>query len=147
MSEDNENGSEFDFDGYRRFIGQIHLRDIWLMSSRCENKQGPGTPDHVKVAIADEPSWSSLEHGFRAAVRYRIRFKAGAKTLVSLEATFAADFSSDEPMTDELFSMFAHANLPLNTWPYLREFTAASLGRMGWLPFTLPAVKINAERS
>jgi hypothetical protein len=147
VSDEHEPLPEFDFEGYRRFIGQIHLRDIWLMSSRSENKRGPGNPEQAKVAIADEPSWMPTEDGFRAVVRYRLRFKEGAKTLASLEACFAADFASDEPMTDELFAMFAAVNLPLNTWPYLREFTAATLGRMGWLPFTLPAVKINAERS
>ncbi len=146
MSDREGGGLEFDFDAYRRFITQVQLQDIWLASSKLENKHGPETPDQVRVAITDTASWTKRDDGFRAMVRYAIRFKVGARMLASVEATFAADFDSDEPMSEELFQVFAVNNLPLNTWPYVREFTASAVSRMGWTPFTLPVRRINVDR-
>ena len=49
-----------------------------------------------------------------------------------------------EPMTEGIFAVFQDVNLPVNTWPYLREFLAATTGRMNWITFTLPALKRGA---
>jgi len=137
----------FDVETYRRFIGQINLRDIWLATVKIDNRLGPSTPDQTNVLIDDKPSWEEIPGGFRASVRYRVRFRRGSQILATIEATYAADFASAMPMSDELFDVFAANNLPLNTWPYLRAFVSDALGRMGWLPFALPAFKINVMES
>lgn len=138
---------EFDVEAYRRFIGQIELREVWLAGVKIDNRWGPSTPDKISVMVDDQPSWETIPGGFRASVRYRIRFKTGNQVHATIEATYSADYASAEPMTDELFAAFAANNLPLNTWPYLRAFVSDMLGRMGWLPFTLPAFKINVDES
>jgi len=38
-------------------------------------------------------------------------------------------------------SFSSQRNLPLNTWPYLREFLQNALTRAGWPVYTLPAFK------
>jgi len=136
-----------DLKTYRRFIGQIELQAIWLAGAKIDNRFGPATPEQTSIQIEDTHSWEEIHHGFRASVRYRVRFKQGAKIQSTIEATYAADFTSAAPMTDEIFSVFAKNNLPLNTWPYLRAFVSDTLGRMGWLPFALPAFKINVMES
>ncbi|MBL0171693.1 MAG: hypothetical protein IPP90_13395 [Gemmatimonadaceae bacterium] len=45
-------------------------------------------------------------------------------------------------MTDAIFAEFERVNLPLNTWPYFREFLQSTLVRAGWPPFVLPAFKV-----
>jgi hypothetical protein len=137
---------QFDFEGYRRFIGQLSLRNVWLVAARIDNRAGPATPPHARIVIDDESSWSAIEGGFRVSIRYRLRFRAGSRVLATFETTFAADYASSQPMSDTFFAPFKEANLPLNTWPYLRAFVANSLGRMGWTPFTLPAFKVNVDR-
>lgn len=147
MSDEARQPTQFDVEAYRRFIGQIELRDIWLAGFKVDNRWGPSTPDKTNVLIDDRPSWQSIPGGFRSSVRYRVRFKSGNLIQATIEATYAVDFASAAPMTDELFEAFAANNLPLNTWPYLRALVADTLGRMGWLPFTLPAFKINVVES
>lgn len=130
---------------YRQFIAQVELLDIWLASSKSENKHGPIMPDEsVQVAVADRSSWTNLEYGFRALTRYSVRFKVKNRNVATVEVVFAVDYASSEPMTDGMFVVFERNNLPLNTWPYLREFLSGTVGRMGWVPFILPARKINA---
>ncbi|MHB8576340.1 MAG: hypothetical protein ACYDCQ_13525 [Dehalococcoidia bacterium] len=63
------------------------------------------------------------------------------RPLAEINAVFALDFTSPLPMTNTIFPIFSENNLPVNTWPYLREFVSTTLGRMNWTPFTLPALK------
>lgn len=76
---------------------------------------------------------------------YRLRFEAGKQSLATIDVSFSVDFASETPMDDGIFSLFRGANLPVNAWPFLREFVATTVGRMGWLPVTLPALKIGSQ--
>lgn len=49
---------------------------------------------------------------------------------VRLAAT--AFYTSDEPMTNEIFDVFGELNLPLNVYPYVREFVHSATTRMGF---------------
>lgn len=130
-----------DPDAYADFIGQIHLQAVWLVSAKIENRAGPETPEHVTIRVEDAARWEPTENGFRAFMDYRIRLLGGTKVLASFAVTYAVDFASRQPLTEQFFRPFSEVNLPVNTWPYLREFVSTSLGRMNWTPFTLPALK------
>lgn len=130
-------------EAYAEFIGQIELREIWLKSARVGNDCGPIPPDELTVVVDGDSRWEPLPRGFRAFQRYRIRLSGHSNAeCAEIEVAFAADYDSDLSMTDETFETFKHHNLPLNTWPYLREFAATTVGRMGWRPITLPAFKV-----
>jgi hypothetical protein len=60
---------------------------------------------------------------------------------VSIRAEFEVKYSASERMTDPLFAVFSRRNLPLNTWPYFREFVHAALARTGWPVFVLPVYR------
>ncbi len=47
-------------------------------------------------------------------------------------------------MSEDLYEIIAANNLPLYSWPYLREHLSNIVSRMGWLPFTLPVRTISA---
>ena len=126
---------------YAAFIGQIALRSIWLTSARVTNMAGPGAPKSGKFSIKEETRWELTVTGFRAFHGYQMRLSEGDEARADIEAEFGVEFLSPEPMTGAIFAVFAQANLPVNTWPYLREFVAGTMGRFGWEPFTLPALK------
>jgi hypothetical protein len=128
---------------YGAFISQIELRNIWLRSAKVENNHGSTQPDELIIAVDGNHCWEPISDGFRAFQSYRIRLDGQDETrYAEIEVTFVVDYDSIEPMTDALFETFAVVNLPLNTWPYFREYAATSVGRMGWLPITLPAFKV-----
>lgn len=132
---------------YSDFIAQIRLERIWLLSAKVENRAGPDTPEHASLQIQDSTRWEPRERGFRAVTAYRVRITADRRVLASIEVTYAVDFASQEPMTDPVFATFGEVNLPVNTWPYLREFLATTFGRMNWMPVTLPALKRGLDRT
>ncbi len=131
---------------YAAFIGQIELRAIWLASATVTNTSGPDTPEAGALNIEEITRWEAIATGFRAFHRYRVRLSENDEAHAEIATEFGVEFLSPEPMTDALFAVFARANLPVNTWPYLREFVSATMGRFGWEPFTLPALKRGTPR-
>ena len=135
---------------YAAFIAQIQMRSIWMVRAKVDNHVGPDIPEHARIRIVDRPTWEVVDGGFRATSHYQIQVASDTDAIfATLEFSLAVDFSSDLPMTDAISLPFGEYNLPLNTWPYLREFIASSFGRMNWLSFTIPALKrgIGASKS
>jgi hypothetical protein len=128
-------------DAYATFIGQIALSDIWLQEAKVINRYGPHSPKRAKFRFSSEVGWESSPGGFRAFDRAHVFIEDGETLYAEFEVTFGLDFASEIPVTEELFTVFGEVNLPVNTWPYLREFVSTTMGRMGWRPFTLPALK------
>ena len=106
-----------------------------------------GSLEQASVEVDREAYWESASDGFHAFHRYTIEVQSESERVAKVDATFELAFSSEQTMTDGIFAVFQEVNLPLNTWPYLRNFLADALSRMGWPPFTLPALKIGPTSS
>lgn len=130
-------------DEYAEFVGQIDLLDVWLVEAHVVNRHGPRSPSRAALAITtpSEPSWTGASDGFDVCFPYSVQFEEGSAVHAEIAVTFGLHYQSGQPMSDALFEVFRDVNVPVNTWPFLREFLATSLGRMGWQPFTLPALK------
>jgi preprotein translocase subunit SecB len=134
-------------DDYARFIGQIELWKIWITKARLESRTGSNWSPDVEASVSTDSAFESTNLGFRAFQHYSVKLlhELDSGTLAEIDVSFAAEFGSDIPMSDEMFAIFSDVNLPVNTWPYLREFVSSSTGRMGWEPFTLPTIKRYTE--
>ncbi len=126
---------------YADFIRQLELTAIWLHEAHVKNWHGPTTPKQAKIEIDDDSRWESESGGFRAFHLYRVRIVSDETPLAEMDVTFGLRFKSTKPMSDGIFAVFRRANLPVNTWPYLREYLSTTTGRMNWTVFTLPALK------
>ena len=126
---------------YSAFIAQLDVAAVWLRNATIHNHHGPESPEHARADIKATASWEPAAQGFRARHHYEVSLMFDSTRLADLGVTFGVDYRSERPMTDELFELFGTHNLPVNTWPYLREFVANTLGRMQWIPLTLPAWK------
>lgn len=132
---------------YAAFIEGIKLQRLWLVEAVIRNYAGPKTPAEALLRVVDDPDWYETEDGFRAQSHYKVRVTANEEPQAEIDVTFAVDFASPTPMSDDLFDFFGFVNLPLNTWPFLREFVHTAFGRMDWVPFALPAVKRGIPRA
>jgi hypothetical protein len=128
---------------YPAFIQQIELVRIWLKSSKVVNADRNDVAEGISVQIIDTSTWNASDSGFTVYHKYSIKFRDQRnRRLGDIEVEFGLSYASTVPMTDDLFELFGEHNLPLNSWPYLREYLASTLGRMGWPAFTLPVRKI-----
>ena len=125
---------------YGEFIGQIRLRNLYLRNASVQNIFGADTPDRVSVKISSSADNHINDQGFEALHHYDLEFASDGAIVASISVTFSVEFESVVLLTDEIFDTFSEVNLPVNTWPYLREFVSSSLGRMNWQPFALPAL-------
>src|SRR3712207_6224097 len=96
------------------------------------------------MEVESSATFTQGEDEFRVLQSYGLSVLAD-EPLAEIEVTFGLRFRSKQPMTEVFFEVFEEVNLPVNTWPYLREFVSSTLGRMGWQPITLPALKRGTE--
>jgi hypothetical protein len=129
---------------YSSYVGQIELRAIWLQGAKVVNAAGPVTPEHAAIRVEARAEWEPWGSGFQARHRFTIQVETPDTVLAEIEVTFGLHFASGQPMTEPLFAIFQEVNLPVNTWPYVREFVSTTMGRMNWAPFTLPALRRGA---
>ncbi len=137
-------------DTYSAFIAGIELEHLWLATLEVHNHYGPTTPQTGNVRVEDEVTWEPRDGGFRIYHTYTVIFLAASdeeRPLATVRVTYGLEFSSAMPLTEELFAVFSTVNVPVNTWPYLRELIASTLGRFGWQPFALPTMKRLPRRS
>lgn len=130
---------------YAAFINQVELVTIWLSAAEVTNQHGPDTPEKGVLDIERTARWETAPGGFRAFHTYAATLKTADTSAASMDVTFGLVFDSPQPMTEEIFSIFQAVNLPVNTWPYLREFLASTFGRFGWEPIIIPAFKVGAK--
>lgn len=131
----------FNPEEYRQFITQLELSRVWLHESSVKNDVGPDSPLEAQVDIGQSYSWRECPRGFDAFAKYTARIRTPAAVAAEVDATFGLRFQSATPLNERIFVVFARVNLPVNAWPYFREFVSSTLGRLGWAPYTLPALK------
>ncbi len=133
---------------YRSFVMGIDIEDISFKRGSFEllaplprpSKNVAievGVKDIAKLTSRSQESFS-IEHNYQLTCvnennRKEKYFKIVAKLVVQ--------YSSEKEIGDEVFEIFKEVNLPLNTWPYFREYVQNCMGRMNVPPVTLPAVK------
>jgi hypothetical protein len=115
-----------------------------LASAKIDNTVGSEAPDRTDVTVNRVSTWAPGGAGFLALDKYTVVLGAPGHPAATIEVTFGLDYRSELVMTDALFTPFEQFNLPLNAWPYAREFVASATARMNWIPFTLPALRLGA---
>jgi hypothetical protein len=127
---------------YAAFIEQLELLDVWLVEGQAANRHGPRAPRQAVVEVeTPEATWVATSDGFDVRYPYQVRFVDEGTVHAEIALTLGLHFSSGQQMTAPMFRVFNSVNLPINTWPFLREFVSAMVGRMGWQSFTLPTLK------
>ena len=131
------------YDAYNDFVRQIEIVDIRLISSRIDSYGYIVLPPSNTITWRSSSWYENKEGEFDVYQRYNVnvRDKEARKRAARLSVTFCVTYSSEIPMTEDIFVTFDDRNLPLNTWPYFREFTHESFARMGWTGIVAPTYK------
>jgi len=132
---------------YSAFIKQIEIADLRLVSARIKNAGFVECPPEAEIGIKTNARYENGEEEFTVFHRYNVRVKdtETQREAAKLSVEFAVTYSSKLPLTDEIFGIFKELNLPVNTWPYLREFVHDNFGRMNWPPLIAPTFKIGTK--
>lgn len=129
---------------YREFIGQIELQHIVLSRASVKRHRSPSPDVSWRYENkATKREYASAEDGFQATLHYLVRLLDDDHddAFGEIRVAFTAAYSSERPMTEEIFDVFGELNLPLNVYPYVREFVQSATSRMGFPGLVLPTMK------
>lgn len=128
------------FKEYNNFVKQIEIDDIRIVSAQVHILDYSYSPTSAEVKWRTQVSYKSAKGQFNVSHRYNVTIldKETRKAKAKISVTFYVSYSSKIPVNDDLFEIFKVHNLPLNTWPYLREFVHNITMRIGWPPFIAP---------
>lgn len=133
---------------YSNFIQSIQLREINLNQAVTKKYWD-------KLDLPEEPNFeisskvkSVAQEGnvLRICSRFQVHGTVGdSEKFISIlfEFELIYDLSSMDSATiessdwDELLELFVNRNVPLNIWPYAREFISSSMVRMGFPPLLI----------
>lgn len=125
---------------YNGFIRGLGIKDIRLTSAVIENIEYSYMPSKAIIKWRIAASYENKENRIEVIHRYNVRvLEEGIGLKAKIKVVFCVTYESETPMNDDYFEIFKTRNLPLNTWPYFREYIHNSLSRMGWPPFIAPA--------
>lgn len=136
--------STFKFEeNYLRFLGQLEIADVRLVSAKIDNIAYSTPPTNASVTVRTRPSYQNSEGVIDIFNRYNLTVKEDQtqRAVAKLSLVFCVTYSSQIPMTDAIFDTFKEHSLPVTTWPYFREFVHNTFARVGWIRLIPPAFK------
>ncbi|MBA7478096.1 hypothetical protein ES707_13512 [subsurface metagenome] len=128
------------FREYNNFVKQIEIDDLRIVSAQVNILDYSYFPSSTEVKWRMRASYEKTEEQFSVSHRYNVTIlnKETNEAKAKISVTFFVVYSSEIPISDDFFRIFKTRNLPLNTWPYFREFVHNVTMRMGWPPFIAP---------
>lgn len=133
---------------YKEFIRQVELVSIYLKKANVEvfpekilkdlvlfNK----ISDNVRLLEEKKKKGSfEVSHIFR----YSMVDKNNQDIVVAkIRFELLLTYSSNKPLSGDIFSVFKVMNVPFNSWPYAREFIDSTISRLGLPSVFLPLYK------
>ncbi len=133
-------------DEYKKILSGIELKNIILQKSKTYYNISSKTPDQLSIKINDSSDFKILEDGLVNLFQtYELdaRKPDSKSRYIQIEVTFVVTLHSKYEFTEGFFEIYKEISLPLNTWPFFREFVNQMTSRMNVPPLTLPLLKTN----
>lgn len=136
-------------EAYHAFVAELELRGVRLISSEVRTSGFPPIGSEIAVDYAQDVRVEPFDGGFEMVFAAEFTFRPPAdETAPDSSGRVAAAFGllytgTTEPEGDVegYYDVFKEVSLPVNAWPYVREFVQSTMMRMGWPPLTLPLLK------
>lgn len=128
---------------YEDILNGLELEEISMVDGKFSLKNEELSPEsNLKISEKFSYEMSSggaiiIYHSYKLSV---INKKTRRKSL-GIECTLCVNYSSKKEFTQEFFEIFKDLNLPVNTWPFFREYVFNVTSRMYIPPLTLPLLK------
>lgn len=133
---------------YNRFVEGLGLRRVRLIEAHIRALEPMPDPTASEVELEESYTFNPVDGGFEAVGSFRLRI-ANRETQAEqgvVEVSFGFLYESERNPAaggfEGYFQVFKEVNLPINMWPFVREFVHNAMSRMDWPPFTLPLRKV-----
>jgi hypothetical protein len=138
-----ENQKKISSKEYSSVLKGLELKSLYFSGAKFAlSKENIAIGSIVK--IESRASFKVLENNsVEVAHSYRLRVinKENKKIGIRIRCDIILLYSSKETFSELFFEIFKGINLPINTWPYFREYVSSSISRMNVPPLVLPLFK------
>jgi len=126
---------------YSELLKCVDLHDIYLRSSKVDvNKVA--FRDKAELQYKEDAKLIELQDTFaRIEVNYLLKAKSKRRNVFEISVRFCVDFETKRDIPTEFFDIYNETSLPLQTFPYFREFVQSTVARMGLPPLIIPLRK------
>lgn len=126
---------------YNDYLSHIHLSDIYVtdIQSKLFWRDFPGK---AKLDFKEHPSIKKVKDDFVTIENcYELKAKSNNKRVFLIKINYHVEFHMDKSIPEDFFVLYNKYSLPLQTFPYFREYVNTILSRMGLPPLILPLRK------
>lgn len=130
---------------YSNILKGLSLKQIYLEAcSSNVNKKEFTSYKQLAITVTDRASFKQddeqliVTHKYFLTARKEENAEDKKHFLFKISVTFTLFFSSEINISKDFFDIFKRRNLPVNSWPYFREFVQSMTQRMNIPPVTLP---------
>ncbi len=142
-NEDSSEKKKLSREEYNSIINGMELQELFLIkgnfylnSEHLAEKSSVNINTSAVLEKIDEEK-SIVIHKYEL----KVSDKDSKKNLLKINANYKLVFFTEKKFSEEFFEVFKNANLPINTWPYFREYVNNITFRMNLPPLTLPLFK------
>lgn len=130
---------------YLNILKDIELNQIYLESCSAELKRrNIELHKNLQVIIRDRASFEQIKNKLKITQKFFLTVKTPEMKkdfAIKASVAFCLIYGTKTVVDKEFFDTYREVNLPLNTWPYLREYVQSITQRMNVPPLTLPLFK------
>jgi len=132
-----EKQKRIDWEKYRRFVEQVDIDNIRLISANIKLLDEKYFPAEAEAKTGYKAEFENNEDGFYYIHHFHlfIKDRPSKENKAKIFLAIRVDYSSKIAMNEELNEIFTKRNLFINTWPYFREFANSITSRFGWPPY------------
>lgn len=144
MASTKTNSAKISPEEYREFVQGIELKHVYLSAAKVKRVRMPDIDVPLRYGHSiDKKKYSKLEEGFSASFTFQVALfeEDVEEPFGEIDVTFTAEYTTEQPMTKRIFEIFGDLNLPLNVFPYIREYVHTTTNRMGFPTLILPTFK------
>ena len=128
---------------YKKILEGLQLKSLSVMKGQFTSSKENFIPNS-EVDISEKAQFEiESKNSIKILHNYNLKIKnhKNKKNILQINLSFELVFSSKETFTQEFFDVYKEDSLPINTWPYFREFVSSLIQRMNFPPLTLPLFK------
>ncbi len=128
---------------YRAILKDVELEEVMLDEASAKIHRDK-IDKSLEISI-DEKITHEIHGDTVVSVHhfYTLTAPPGSKRdfFLKLTCAFELKYSAKTTLSESFMEIFKDTNIPLNTWPYFREFAQSMTQRMNIPPLTLPLRK------
>lgn len=123
---------------YNRLLNEIELESLYMSeASATANKSD--WEDEATLDLKEKASLIEIkDNRAKMKVDYTLLAKSGEATILKVNVTYIVNFAFKGEVTEDFFELYSVYSLPIQTYPFFREYVNSTVSKMDlpqlWLP-------------